>query len=36
VALNGFIRQNAKRTWPRLQDFADCPPGLKLKVAQVL
>ncbi len=36
VHLQVTVRRLFPKVWPRLQDFADCPPLLKKRVAEVL
>jgi hypothetical protein len=36
AAMNGFIRRHCPKEWPRLQDFTDCPPALKVKSQELL
>lgn len=36
VSLNSTVREDFPETWPRLQDFADCPSLLKAKVQELL
>ena len=35
VSLNVTIRKRFPQVWPRLQDFADCPPLVKKRVVEV-
>lgn len=30
--MNAFVRDSFPKVWPRLQDFADCPPTIKANV----
>lgn len=34
--MNGFVRSSFPMVWPRIQDFADCPPMIKANVQSVL
>jgi hypothetical protein len=36
VSLRVTIRRKFPKGWPRLDEFADCPPGLKARVPAIL